>query len=502
MADGKVILVGAGAGGADLISRRGYAALRTADVIITDRLIDPGLLTGIDPGKIRYVGKGGGMASVPQDAINETLIALAREGRTVVRLKGGDPLIFGRGGEELEALAAAGIGFEIVPGITAASVAAASTGIPLTHRDVASTVCFVTGHEDPDKADSAVDFSALAGMGTIVFYMSVSTLRTNLSRLAAAGVAETTPAAIVEQAGSHRQRTFVATVAGLADVAEREHVGAPALVIIGEVAALRKKLAWFEQRPLFGKTIISTRPIDRMEELHARLHELGACVLAVPTIALEDMPDYSELDHALAQGEFDWLVLTSPKTIEILLSRLQTLGKDVRALGRFRIAVIGQATAQSVRAYRIEPDLQPEKFTAEALGEALIRAGVAGKRILLLRAELADNRMRDQLTRAGAEVVSFPAYRTRFIETIDPIVLEHIQRSRTIDYILFTSSATVRGFYDLVERYNLAETIRNARRISIGPVTSKQLADLGHPADLEAEEQSAEGLTKILMKAT
>jgi uroporphyrinogen III methyltransferase / synthase len=498
MTNGKIILVGAGAGSADLISRAGYTCLKSADTVVTDRLLDPHLLIGIEPEKIIYVGKGPGRHSVPQDGINQLLVDLARAGKTVVRLKGGDPFIFGRGGEELDALVAAGIPFEIVPGITAASVAAAFAGIPLTHRDLTGTLCFVTGHEDPSKDSSAIDYPALAKMGTIVFYMGVTRLRQTLVQLIIAGLDPATPAAIIENAGSGGQRTFLAHAGCLADLAEQENVKPPALVILGRVVQLRDKFAWFEQKPLFGKTVLLTRPADRTDEISTHLTNLGAHVLSLPTIELIDMPDYSHIDQAL-QESYDWLVLTSPKTIKVLLARLKKIHLDIRALGRFKIAVIGQTTGDTLRSCYLEPDLQPQEFTSKALTEALIEQGIKDKNILLLRAELADNDMTRDLTAAGAQVTHLAAYRTTVIETIEPVTLEHLHKSRTLDFVVFTSSSTVRGFFDLVKKYDLDARLKNTTMVSIGPVTTDQLAQLGHPNVLQARKQSASGLIDVIL---
>jgi uroporphyrinogen III methyltransferase/synthase len=502
MARGKVILIGAGAGDGELMSRRAARKLSEADVIVTDRLIDAKILVGIDPEKILYVGKGGGMRSVEQTEINALLIKLAGEGKIVARLKGGDPLIFGRGGEELESLTAAGIPFEIVPGITAASVAASYAGIPLTHRDLASTVCFVTGHEDPNKTRSAIDYAALAKMGTIVFYMSVSRLGENLSALMTAGLDGRTPAAIIEQAGSGLQRTIVATVSKLAETARRENVKAPALVIVGEVVSLREKLAWFETKPLFGKTVVLTRPSERMTELGSELSELGAQVLPVPTIELQAMPENETIDTAIrdiGEGKYDWLVLTSPKGVDVLADRLRAIKLDARTLSKVKIAVIGEATGNKLRDYLIEPDLQPKPFTSEALADALIEQKISGQKVLLLRAELADNQMAESLTAAGAKVTQVSAYRTRFVDSIEPVVLERLERSRSIDFVVFGSSSTVRSFFAMVDRYSLQDKVRQATMISIGPVTSRQLKDLGHTA-IEADEQSTAGLLSAILK--
>lgn len=505
MARGKVILAGAGAGQADLVSLRVYRKLAEADVVVTDRLIDPQLLAEVDSRKIFYVGKEGGRQSVLQGAINDLLIGLAREGKVVVRLKGGDPLIFGRGGEELESLAAAGVDFEIIPGITAASVAASVAGIPLTHRDFASGVCFVTGHEDPAKEQSLIDYAALAKVGTIVFYMSVSRLGENLSALMAAGMSGETPGAIVEQAGSGVSRTLVASISRLAEVAEREQVRAPSLVIVGNVVGLREKLSWVEKRSLFGKTIVLTRPAERMAELRTQLAELGACVLSVPTIELEATDDGSieASVSGVCRGEFDWLVLTSPKGAEIFLEGLRTMKLDARNLHRVKIAVIGQATGQVLRRAMIEPDLSPEVFTSEALTMTLVGKNLSGQRVLLFRAELADRQMAEKLEAAGAAVTQVAAYRTKFLEKIEPVTLEWLERSRSIDYVVFTSSSTVRGFFDLAERHGLTAKVRQARMISIGPVTSEAIRKRGCEVGGEAQRQDAAGIVlEILNHAT
>jgi uroporphyrinogen III methyltransferase/synthase len=502
MARGKVILAGAGAGAADLMSLRVYRKLAEADVVVTDRLIDPQVLMEIDPQKIVYVGKEGGRRSVEQSEINALLIRLANEGKTVVRLKGGDPLIFGRGGEELESLAEAGVEFEIIPGITAASVAASFAGIPLTHRDFASGVCFVTGHEDPTKNESAIDYAALAKMGTVVFYMSVSRLGENLSALMAAGMSGQTPGAIVEQAGSGIQRTFVSPISELAKLAEREQVRAPSLVIVGKVAKLREKFAWIEKKPLFGKTIVLTRPAERMADLRMRLTELGAMVICVPTIELEAMDNSQneKIVSDLCDGRFDWLVLTSPKGAEIFLDRMRAMKFDARNLYGVKIAVIGKATGDVLERAMIRADIEPGQFTSESLTAELIEQNISGKNILLFRAELADGKMAEQLESAGAAVTQIAAYRTKFIETIEPVTLGWLERSRSIDLIVFTSSSTVRGFMELAKRYGLMEKIQKAGMISIGPVTSEEIRRQGYTVLGQARRQDADGIVRAILE--
>jgi uroporphyrinogen III methyltransferase/synthase len=502
MTVGKIYLVGAGIGEAGLISELGKKKLHLADVIVTDRLIDPAVLLEIDSSKIIYVGKTGGKKSITQDEINRLLIDHAKSGKNVVRLKGGDPLIFGRGGEELEAVVSEGVPFEIIPGITAAAVAAAYCGIPLTHRDFASTMAFVTGHEDPEKFMSSIDYSALAKMGTIVLYMGVTTLRQTITSLIDAGLSSATPSVIIEQAGSPLQRTLLAPVSELADLAELEDIRPPALVIIGKVVELRNKLAWFEKKILFGKKIILTRPADRMKDLHDQLAELGACVIPVPVINLVDLPDYSAVDReiiAAVDGCYHWLALTSPKTVDVLFDRLAVLGKDVRALSKIKIAVIGQATADKVLQARIAPDLMPDKFTSLALTDSLLKQKIKGQKILLLRSELADDQMTETLTSAGAIPHQLGVYRTEYVNEIDPLTLERLHRCRKIDMIVFTSSSTVKGFYSLAKQYELDSLIENARRISIGPVTTKTLQQLNLPADAIADEQTSAGIIRTIL---
>jgi uroporphyrinogen III methyltransferase/synthase len=480
-----------------LLARR---RLEEADVIVTDRLIDPAILVGMDPEKIIHVGKAGGIASTNQGEINELLVRLSEEGKKIARLKGGDPLIFGRGGEELEILAEKKIPFEIVPGVTAASVAASFAGIPLTHRDAASTLCFVTGQEEPGKTESAIDYGALAKMGTIVFYMSISRLRENLKKLIDAGLPEEIPGAIVERAGSGGQRTLVSSISTLADLAEREGVKAPAIVIVGKVVTLREKLGWFEKQPLFGKTIVLTRPAERMAGLQELLLGMGADVIAVPTIKLETATDGGDEIRGLAEGRFDWLVLTSPKGVESFVDRLKAGKIDVRSLSDVRIAVIGSATADRLRDYLIEPDLQPKVFTSAALTDAMITMGISQKRILLFRAELADDRMAELLRAQGAIVTQAIAYRTQFVEIIEPITLERLERSRSIDAVVFTSSSTVRSFCELIKKYALDEKFRKTKNISIGPITSEQIRQMGMSVSAEAEEQNAGGIVKTLLE--
>ncbi|HWP34573.1 MAG TPA: uroporphyrinogen-III C-methyltransferase, partial [Thermodesulfobacteriota bacterium] len=376
-APGTVYLIGAGPGDPGLLTLRGAECLARADVVVYDYLASPLLLRHAREDAERvYVGKRGGGERTEQAAITALLIERARAGRTVARLKGGDPFIFGRGGEEAEALAAAGIPFEIVPGVTSAIAAPAYAGIPLTHRELASSVAFVTGHEDPAKAAPAVDWARLAtGADTLVLLMGVRTLPDVVARLLAHGRPPATPVAVIRWGTTPEQETVVGTLADIVARVEARGLAPPALAVVGEVVRLRERLAWFEAKPLFGRRIVVTRAREQASELARTLRELGALPIECPTIALEPPESWAALDAALDRlGEYDWVVFTSASGVRFFLERLRTRGRDVRALGRARICAIGPATAEAVAALGLAVDAVPAEYVAEGVVEALERA--------------------------------------------------------------------------------------------------------------------------------
>jgi uroporphyrinogen III methyltransferase / synthase len=491
---GVVYLVGAGPGDPGLMTARSLELIATADAVFYDRLIPPGALEGArEDAELAYVGKAPGRPSVPQEEIGRRLIDAARAGQSVVRLKGGDPFVFGRGGEEGEALREAGVEFEVVPGITAGVAASAYAGIPVTHRDDASAVAFVTGHEDPDKPETALDWQALARFpGTLVFYMGVKRLRENAAALIAAGRDAGEPAAAVERGTMGQQGTVVATLGTLAEAVEREAVGAPALIVVGPVVARREALAWLERRPLHGKRVVVTRARAQASGLAATLRALGAEAVELPAIRIEPRIESDEVRRAVERlGDYALVCLTSPNGVRLLFEALRAGGRDARALAGAAVAAIGPGTAQALAERGIAADVVPERFVAEALVEALQRVEVAGSRALVARAAEARDVLPDGLRERGAEVDVVALYET-VREQVDA---EAVAAAQQADYLTFTSSSTVR---------NLTEALgdrlpRAARVVSIGPVTSDAARAAGLEVHVEAERHDVDGLVEALL---
>jgi uroporphyrinogen III methyltransferase / synthase len=493
---GVVYLVGAGPGDPGLMTARSLDLIASADVIYHDRLIPPGALGGArTDAKLVYVGKAPGQASMPQEEIGKRLIAAARASKSVVRLKGGDPFVFGRGGEEGEALRAAGVEFEVVPGVTAGVAASAYAGIPVTHRDDASAVAFVTGHEDPGKPETALDWDALARFpGTLVFYMGVKRLRDNAAALIAGGRDADEPAAAVERGTMEGQRAVVATLGTLAETVEREGIGAPALIVVGAVAARRESLAWLERRPLFGKRIVVTRARAQASGLATTLRDLGAAVVELPAIRIEPAIGSEEVRRAVERigaGEYSLICLTSPNGAQLLFEAMGEAGADSRALAGTTIAAIGPGTARALAEHGISADVVPERFVAEALVEALADLDIRGKRVLIARAAEARDVLPDALRERGAEVDVVALY-----ETVREAPSEAgIEAAQGADYVTFTSSSTVRNLIEaLGDRFPT-----DARIISIGPITSEAARAAGLEVAAEAARHDVDGLVAALL---
>jgi uroporphyrinogen III methyltransferase/synthase len=503
------------------MTTRSLELIASADAIYYDRLIPPGALDGArEDAELVYVGKAPGVPSVPQEEIGERLIEAARAGKSVVRLKGGDPFVFGRGGEEGEALRGADVEFELVPGITAGVAASAYAGIPVTHRDDASAVAFVTGHEDPEKEESALDWEALARFpGTLVFYMGVKRLGANAAALIAAGRDADEPAAAIERGTMEGQRTVVATLGTLAEAIEREVFKAPALIVVGSVVARRESLAWLERRPLYDKRVVVTRARAQASGLAKTLRNLGGEVVELPAIRIEPTIESDAVKRAVDQiGEYALIVLTSPNGVRLLFEAIRAAGLDARALGRpemqqvggsesgatgnadtmgvafnagTTVAAIGPGTAHALSRCGISADIVPERFVAESLVEALAEVEVTGKRVLVARAAEARDVIPEHLEGRGAEVDVVALYET-VREEPSP---EAIEAAQSADYVTFTSSSTVRNLTEaLGERFPSA-----ARIVSIGPVTSEAVVDAGLEVDVEAERHDVSGLVAALL---
>jgi len=499
---GLVVLVGAGPGPAALLSRSGRKWLSLADVVIYDRLVDRSVLDACRDDVERIdVGKAPGGPRSAQGRIDDLLIARARAGRLVVRLKGGDPMVFGRGAEEVSALAAAGVAYRIVPGITAAVAAAAGAGIPLTDRRCASAVAFVTGHEDPTRPTGRIDFEALARIDTVVFYMGAGNLADWTGRLIAAGRDAATPAAVVARAWSPDQRVVVAALGDLPAAAEAAGIDPPAVTIVGDVVALRERIAWLETLPLFGRTVMITRPRRQVRPLADALAELGAATVDAAAVEIRPADDLAPIDAALRRlGEFDLVAFTSVNGVAAFVARCGALGLDARALRSATVAAVGPATAEALRAHFIQPDIVPETFTTAALAAAIVSAGgVRGRRVLLARSDQAGGALPEALRSAGGEVVDAAFYRTACPDGLPPEAVAALTAGR-VDWITFASPSAARHFAALLPP-DARPAAAATKRAAIGPVTADALAEVGLDATVVADEHTAAGLIRALRDA-
>lgn len=495
---GIVYLVGAGPGDPGLLTLRGGELLVMCDAIVYDALANPALLALASvqdrekPVELHDVGKRGGASeSAKQEEINALLIQLAREGKRVVRLKGGDPFVFGRGSEEAQALAEAGIPFEVVPGVTAGIAAPAYAGIPVTHRGSSTSVTFVTGHEDPAKSTTTTDWSALARAGgTIVLYMGVKTLPSIANALIAGGRSPETPAAAVQWGTHARQRTVTATLATLADVIAAEGLSAPVITVIGDVVALRDEIAWFDTRPLFGKRIVVTRARSQAASLSERLVAQGAQVIEMPATRVE-LLDPGPLRAAIARlAEYGWVVFTSQNAVKIFWDALRAEGKDARALAGVKIAAVGPSTSAALLERGLAVDVSPDRFVAEGLLDALRdRRDVRGVRVLYAAAEGARETLQDGLEELGAVVDHVVMYRSTVDGEGAAALREHLLNG-DVDLVTFTSASSVNAFVDSVG----AEAAQRVPAVTIGPITTAAARARGLEIRAEAQQSTIGGL--------
>lgn len=503
MAEGKVFLVGSGPGDPGLITVRGSQLIESADAVVYDALANATLLP---PGaretgrpELYYVGKRGGeKAPVSQEEIDQLLVRLAREGKRVVRLKGGDPFVFGRGSEEAQAMNDASVPFEIVPGVTAGIAAAAYAGIPVTHRGLSTSVTFVTGHEDPAKPHTQTNWSALAKVGgTIVLYMGVKTLASITDALLKGGMPPEIPAAAIQWGTQPRQRTVVATLETIAAKALEENISSPAITVIGWSVVLRDELTWFEKRPLYGRRIVVTRATQQAQALTQKLRELGADVIEMPATQVARL-DLAPLREAIGElSRYQWLILTSQNAVAILWDQLLGEGRDARALAALKIAAVGPATAAALLEHGIAVDVIPQRFVAEGLLEMMReRNDVASKRILYVTAEGSRDVLPQGLREIGAEIDVIEAYRS----VLDGQGAERLARAieaGKLDLATFTSGSAVRGYVDAIGE-DLAVQIPAA---SIGPQTSDALREAGIEVKAEAKESTVDGLVSAVLSA-
>lgn len=495
---GTVYLVGAGPGDPGLITLRGIECLQRADVVLYDYLVNVSVLQHVPPhAETIALGRQGRISQWDQAAINARLVAEAQAGRTVVRLKCGDPLIFGRAAEELQALTAAGVRFEIVPGITAALAAGAYAGIPLTHRDHASAVALLTGQENSGKSEPRMDFTALARFpGTLVIYMGVTSARHWTQRLIDAGLPRDCPVALICRCSWPDQQVLRCRLDELADRLEPDsEFASPAVAVVGSVSQLDPALDWFGRRPLFGRRVLVTRPRHQAGELERALRDLGADVVLQPAIEITDPDDWQPVDHALRRlADFDYLVFASANGVQRLLTRLCAIGLDLRALGSLRLAAIGPGTAEALAAYHLRADVVPEQeYRAEGLLNVL-RQRARGQRFLLARASRGRELLADELRAAGAEVEQIVVYRSIDVTQPDDAVVQLLDRGQ-IDWLTVTSSSIAGAIVRL-----LGPRLVHTRLVSISPVTSATLRGLGVEPALEATSYTMDGVLQAILQ--
>lgn len=501
---GTVYLVGAGPGDAGLLTLRGAELLGRADVVVYDALVNPELLRlAPKSAEIIYGGKRVHDHSLSQAELNKLLISKAREGKTVVRLKGGDPYVFGRGGEEAEELADAGIGFEVVPGVSSFVAVPNYAGVPLTHRDFCSKLTLITGHEDPAKEASNIDWQQVARTpGTKVIMMGTDRIGQIAQTLVNYGMDASTPIAMVRWGTTGHQQSIEGTLADIAEVAVRTKIGPPTVAVIGEVVKLRAKLNWFERRPLFGKRIVVTRSREQAGQLARQLLELGADVLEVPTIKLEPPTRREELVDALLElNSYDWLVFTSPNGVSTFFEYFFRQFHDMRDLGGARIAAVGPATAKKLKELHLQVDLMPDEALATSIAEAFSEyETIENLKICLLRAEVANAELPAALEALGAIVDDIACYKT-VPEAEDPAGATAKLLESGADWVTFTSASTVENFH---ARFNLPELVKKFPQLklaSIGPETSNAVVALGLKPALEANPHTIEGLVGALRTA-
>jgi uroporphyrinogen III methyltransferase / synthase len=507
-ATGKVYLVGAGPGEPSLITMRGFSLLERADVVFYDYLVDPVVLShaglldeNSTPRELVCLGRHGAGRLLSQDEINAAMVAAAKQGKMVVRLKGGDPAIFGRTAEEIAALEAADIPYEVVPGVTSALAASSYAGIPLTHRDIASTVAFVTGQEGKEKEFDSLDLAKLAVFpGTLVFYMGVTTAPRWSTELMAHGKPAATPVAIIRRATFADQHVIKTTLGELADLIASTKLRPPAIIVVGEVVNAATTAPWFSpswqeaSKPLLGKTVLVTRPEHQSQDMLRELHALGASTLSQPAIEISAPASWDKVDEQIAQlSTYDWLVFSSANGVNYFLNRLLATGHDLRALGTCKLATIGPATAQALASYHLNADVQPNEYRAETLAEELAPQ-VQDKRVLLLRASRGREVLAEMLSDAGATVSQVVVYESHDVTQPGERVLKLLEAGK-IDWITVTSSAIARS---LVRMFG--DDLKKANLAAISPLTAEVLAEAGYPAAAVATEYTTAGLNAAIAK--
>ena len=503
MADksGKVYLIGAGPGDPGLLTLKAKACIAQADVVVYDYLASPSLLAhASENAQCIYVGKKGGDHTLTQDKINQLLIEKATQGLQVARLKGGDPFVFGRGAEEAQELLAAGVAYEVIPGVTSAIAAPAYAGIPVTHRDFTSFVCFITGHEDPARENSRMQWDIFAKSdATLVFLMGVKNLGNIVTHLTAHGKPADTPVALVRWGTTPQQQTVTGTLETIVEKVRQAKLTSPAVIVVGPVVSLRKELAWFDKTPLFGKKIVVTRARAQASGLREDLTRLGADCVEIPTIRIQPPADSTLLRAAIDRIQnYDWVVFTSVNGVKFFFETLFGMGKDVRILGHLKFACIGPVTKERLADFGIISDILPETFRAESVVAAFSETDIRGKQVLLPRARKARTILPEELTRMGAAVDEVTAYET-VLETDAGATLIDLLQKKQVDAVTFTSSSTVSNFMSLLSS-DQAGLLKGVTIASIGPITSDTARTFGLEPAVEADPYTIAGLVDGLLK--
>ena len=496
---GIVYLIGAGPGDPDLITLKGLRCLKSAHVVVYDYLVNESLLSLADSdAEIIYVGKKSGLHTMHQRDINKLLVEKANEGLTVARLKGGDPFIFGRGGEEAVALSKAGITFEIIPGITSAIAVPAYAGIPLTHRDHSSAACLITGHEDPEKDKSKINWESLAQFsGTLVFLMGIANLEKIAGKLVENGLSEETPAGVVSNGTTPNQRTVIGTLGTICDRFTEQGLKPPGIIVVGDVVNLKERINWFESRPLFGRVILVTRPQEQAHDFTTRLTDLGARCLLLPTITIKPPESWKDLDEAIRNiSVYDWILFTSINGVKYFFDRLYNAGKDARSIGNVRIGAIGPKSEEALVERGIRPDLIPEEYFSGGVADALREYEIQNKRILMPRPLIAGKYLPEKLREMGALVDEVEAYRT--VRPRDNQVEFDMLMKEEIDVVTFTSPSTVRNFVAMFKNRPAFDKIVRSKIACIGPVTEREAMKEGLKVSIVANEYTAEGLSMAI----
>lgn len=505
MKKGIVYIVGAGPGDPKLISVKGLECIKNADVVVYDRLANKQIINNAKiNAEIIYVGKAAGKVIYSQPEINELLFNKAQEGKFVIRLKGGDGFIFGRGGEEAAYLNGKGTNYEIVPGISSAYAVPAYAGIPVTYRGISSSVSFVAGHEDITKSKSTINWSELAkNTDTVVFLMGMKNLKLITEELLNHGKNKNTPVAVIRRGTTPSQKTIRGTLDNISQKIKNAKISPPAIVIIGDVVNLRENIMWYEKKPLFGKKILITRAKDQAEEFANKIYELGGEPLFFPTIKIVDADSYEKFDSTIDKLDkdrkaYDWIIFTSSNAAKKFFRRIFSLGKDIRIIGSLKVAVVGKSTKKVLEQFGIKADFVPDKFVAESIVEGLKKIVKTEEKILFPKAKVTRDVIPDELRKIGVAVDELVVYKTVAENNPPREILDEL-KDGGIDYITFTSSSTAKNFAKLVGDTS-SNIISRAKICSIGPITSKTLNELGYKVEIEAKEYTTNGLLAAITK--